>query len=478
MPKRSSAVTFLLISLIGISLLDVSASSPIESAGQGTSSKEISGLSRTLRDAERISKDQSLVDKDTRSARRDERMSKSEETSAIKAAEKGEERRALSRLQESQRYEDKAIRAQAQANTYGKDELRRSREMEGQLQQGMRPAGGVSETERKDIRKEERFVGTCLGRCMPRCSAKCGDDASCMKMCENKCRAACSNYESANSASDVIREQEMTGERRLRRRKVRFPFDGKKMDEACRGTCMDKCSSGCKSKSADPQKCHAECDYQCRDNCFIDEGGRRPDPDVRMDGDGEEGLGHRPTQMMRQCMGECNNFCVPKCESRKERLRTQQAQSTSANVKTMSINCTRACRRTCLGSCKPKVQERISVLRQDYANRLHPFYGRERNGTGVDGQYPPGDWRRNTFLGSKDQSFGFGRPRRGGASRMEEDLGQRGGRGMGLSARQSSSSWLWYGGLLVVCLAGIGLGYYQWQSRRWRKGRGAVMRSL
>ena len=73
---------------------------------------------------------------------------------------------------------------------YGKDELKRSKEMEGQLKQGtgsdegkgrrgrgggsggsgaaevcvgMNPNGGVAERERKDIRKEERFVGKCLG---------------------------------------------------------------------------------------------------------------------------------------------------------------------------------------------------------------------------------------------------------------------------------------------------------------------------
>ncbi|EKX46099.1 hypothetical protein GUITHDRAFT_108134 [Guillardia theta CCMP2712] len=189
--------------------------------------------------------------------------------------------------------------------------------------------------------------------------------------------------------------------------------------------------------------------------------------------------------MMRQCMGECNNFCLPKCEGRKERLKAQQAQSTSANLQMMSVNCTRACRRTCLGSCKPKVQERVAVLRQDYANKLHPFYKKERNGTGVDGQYPPGDWRRNTFLGSKDQSFGFGRPRHGGEGRRrareswgEGRGGGGGGGGEGMAAKKGSFSWTWYGGLLLVCLLGFGVGYWQWQSRRWRKGRGAAMRSL
>ncbi|EKX46098.1 hypothetical protein GUITHDRAFT_108133 [Guillardia theta CCMP2712] len=107
--------------------------------------------------------DEEEIDKDTRTARQDQKISKSEEASAIKAAEKGEEGRALNHLKASQRYEDKAIRAQAQANMYGKDELKRSKEMEGQLNQGMNPNGGVAERERRDIRKEEKFVGKCLG---------------------------------------------------------------------------------------------------------------------------------------------------------------------------------------------------------------------------------------------------------------------------------------------------------------------------
>jgi len=277
-----------------------------------------------------------------------------------------------------------------------------------------------NEFEPRDLRAEAEVEGGCLVECQGSCTSECygslqtlskDDMAQCGRKCEKKCEAICQEREGKGTAPPAPNSRAARMKRRQDAKTARdtgkeidvprapskkwgwqvrmeedeaagklvgpAPVKGRPMDEECKKDCMGTCSRKCNRKSRTPEKCPKQCDEQCADDCYIVEDGAPPAADVFMPGNGEEGLGDEPNKLMKRCMGECQEQCMPPCSARGDAAPGLPHQSRRQVEIAIHLNCSQACRESCLGSCEPMVTRRVEDIRQDLRNREHKFFGKE-----------------------------------------------------------------------------------------------------
>ena len=306
------------------------------------------------------------------------------------------------------------------------------------------PGDDEDEVEPRDLIAEAEVEGGCLGECEGACTPKCnnnplmrskGDLETCRRECEHKCVASCRDEarrmppapnsraarmqtrQKARAGREIGKEVDASTEpgkqwgwqERMEEDEAAgklvgpAPVRAKPMDEECKKECMGSCQRKCKKRSRTPEKCPAQCKEQCEDDCYIVENGAPPDADVFMPGNGEEGLGDEPNKLMKRCMGECHEQCMPPCSERGDaasgRKQTQRQVAIAIHLNCRYVfqpalharpltpqrvlltdtcpNCSQVCRESCLGSCEPMVTRRVQDIRQDLRNREHKFFGKE-----------------------------------------------------------------------------------------------------
>lgn len=279
------------------------------------------------------------------------------------------------------------------------------------------PKDNEDKYEPRDLIAEAEVEGGCLGDCEGTCTSKChnsplirskGDLEKCRQRCEQQCVASCRDQvrktprgpnlraarmkrrQKATAGREMGSEQDastgpgkkwgwqerMEDEEASGKSMEPAPMRGKPMDEECKTECMGSCQRKCKKKSRSPDKCPAQCKEQCEDDCYIAESGAPPDADVFMPGNGEEGLGDEPNRLMKRCMGECHEQCMPPCSERGDAASGLKQTRRQAEI-AIHLNCSQACRGSCLSACEPMVARRVEDIRQDLRNREHKFFGKD-----------------------------------------------------------------------------------------------------